>query len=49
MRMFVRKLEGVALIVMTTLVAVVITVFTNPSELRHIPAKSMEMIRYMMR
>ncbi|MCC3292885.1 hypothetical protein [Arthrobacter sp. zg-Y1110] len=44
-----RKVEGVAIIVAVSLCAAVMTVFTRPSELRRIPAKSMEMIRYMLR
>lgn len=44
MGLFIRKLMGAGIIVGASVVAAVI----HPSQIRHIPKKSADMIRYMM-
>lgn len=48
MKLFVRKLTGVAIILGVSICAVAMSI-SRPSELRQIPGKTMEMIREMMR
>lgn len=48
MKSFVRKLVGVAIILGVSIGAVAISLH-RPSDLRQIPGKTKEMIRYMMR
>lgn len=43
-----RKLEGVAIIAGACLCAVAITAFPRPTALPRIPARAMEIIRYML-
>lgn len=48
MGMFVRKLYGVAILLVVTVVGAMVVLFTNPSALKEIPSKSVAMIRHMM-